>query len=132
MIFIDTSAIYALADRADPRHSIAKDTFGGILASGETILTHNYVLVESTALIQHRIGIEAAMQFAASASSFDVFWVDEEMHGEAISRLAASGRRQLSLVDHVSFMFMSSRGIEIAFAYDSDFELEGFRLLDRC
>lgn len=130
MIFIDTSAIYALADRADPRHRVAKESLSRILASGRSILTHNYVLVESMALIQHRLGAKAAIQFAESASSFDVSWVDAKMHGQAIEQLIASGRRQLSLVDHVSFVFMRSRGIDLAFAFDRDFELAGFGLLE--
>jgi predicted nucleic acid-binding protein len=129
LIFIDTSAIYALADRGDPRHKIAKDTLARILESGEPLLTHNYVLVESQALIQHRLGIKAAIQFAESTSSFEVFWVDAELHQRAIDRLQDSKRRHLSLVDHVSFVLMGIRGIGSAFAYDRDFELEGFRLL---
>jgi predicted nucleic acid-binding protein len=129
LIFVDTSAIYALADRGDSRHKAARATFGHILKSGEPLLTHNYVLVESLALIQHRLGINAAIQFAESASSFEIFWVDAETHNRAIDRLKGSKRQHLSLVDHVSFVFMSSRGIKRAFAYDRDFEVEGFRLL---
>lgn len=35
MIFLDTSAIYALADRADPRHQHAKARFQALLDAGE-------------------------------------------------------------------------------------------------
>lgn len=31
MIFLDTSAIYAMADRADPNHERAKERFEGLL-----------------------------------------------------------------------------------------------------
>ena len=57
MIFLDTSAIYALADRGDPRNEVAKERFQAVLQGGEGMLTHNYVLVESMALIQHRLGL---------------------------------------------------------------------------
>jgi len=46
MIFLDTSAIYALADKADPNHANAYKKFDIALASEEIFLLHNYVLVE--------------------------------------------------------------------------------------
>lgn len=130
MIFLDTSAIYALADRADANHSRAIDRFEVLLdAADETFLTHNYVLLESLALIQHRLGVAAALKLAKSSSRFEIVWVDRKLHDEACRRLSRSPRRRVSLVDHVSFLVMKSRGIETAFAFDPDFEAEGFRLL---
>lgn len=127
MIFIDTSAIYALADRSDPNHPQAKRQFARILDSGEPILTHNYILVESMALLQHRLGLPSAVALAESSRSFEIEWIDEELHREANMRWAR-GRRTLSFVDHVSFLVMKRLEIDVAFAFDPDFESEGFRL----
>jgi len=77
MIFLDTSAIYALADQADPRHERAKEWFQAVLDMGEGILTHNYVLVEAKALIQNRLGLAAALKLARDSRAFDIEWVDE-------------------------------------------------------
>jgi len=52
VIFLDTSAVYALADKADPHHVAACTEFDLALRSGETFLLHNYILVESVALLQ--------------------------------------------------------------------------------
>jgi predicted nucleic acid-binding protein len=127
VIFVDTSALYALADRADRNHSAATKTLSLLLETGEPLVTHNYVLVESLALLQHRLGIDSALGLARTIDHFAVDWVDEALHGQAVQALARSSRRRVSLVDHVSFLVMRARRIEDAFAFDDDFEREGFR-----
>lgn len=128
MIFLDTSAIYALADRADPRYEHAAERFEALLNRGENILTHNYVLVEAMALIQSRLGLTAALQLAHDCRAFEIEWVDEATHEEAVGRLAKLGRRRVSLVDQVSFLIMRRRGVRTALAFDPDFEREGFQI----
>lgn len=128
MIFLDTSAIYALADQADPRHVEAKERFETLLSLREVLLTHNYVLVESLALLQHRLGLAAALKLARSSSGFEVVWVEKPLHEEAARRLARTGKRRVSFVDHVSFLVMRSNGLKTALAFDPDFEEEGFQL----
>jgi predicted nucleic acid-binding protein len=127
MIFLDTSAIYAMADRADPRHELAKERFRVLLEAGEEMLTHNYVLIESMALIQHRLGLAAALKLAHDSRVFEIEWVGKTAHDEAVRGLARS-RRHVSIVDQVSFLVMRLRGVEVALAFDRDFVDEGFRL----
>lgn len=129
MIFLDTSAIYALADRADANHRRAARLFAEALASGERFVTHNYVLVESMALLQHRLGPAAAVKLADDAQAFELEWITSAIHDQAIDWLRTSDRRHVSLVDGVSFIVMRSRQIEVAFAFDPHFVGEGFRLL---
>jgi predicted nucleic acid-binding protein len=128
MIFLDTSAIYAMADRADPNHAAALDTFRQVLADKETLLLHNYILIESAALIQGRLGLRAALLFLVDAKAFEVEWVDEALHDEARRELAAIGRRGISLVDCTSFVVMRRRGVRRAFAFDPDFSEQGFSI----
>lgn len=59
----------------------------------------------------------------------EVWWVDETLHGAATAALLASGARALSLVDWVSFELMRRLGLSEAFAFDDDFEEQGFALL---
>ncbi|HEV8130837.1 MAG TPA: PIN domain-containing protein, partial [Acidobacteriota bacterium] len=103
MIFLDTSAIYALADQADPNHAIAKQMFQAALDAGEEILTQNYVLVESMALIQQRLGKAAALRLAEDSDAFEIEWVDSDVHRKAVLLLARTERRRVSFVDQVSF-----------------------------
>jgi predicted nucleic acid-binding protein len=129
VIFLDTSAIYALADRGDPNHRTALRRFEAILEAGAPLLTHNYVLLESIALVQHRLGAAAALKLAHEATAFVVEWVDEPTHRDAVAALARRDRRQVSLVDAVSFLVMRRRGVRKAFAIDPHFSEEGFEIV---
>src|SRR3989442_92709 len=82
-----------MADRGDPRHQRAKERFQALLEAGEGVLTHNYVLVEAMALIQHRLGVVAALKFAHSASAFEIGWVDRARPAEAVRPPGGAVRR---------------------------------------
>lgn len=129
MIFIDTSAIFALASARDIEHQAARRRFGTLLRTRRRLLTHSYVLSESMALLHHRLGREAALAFASEAQAFEVEWVDESLHDSSVAALRTAPRT-LSLVDQVSFLVMRRRGIDEAFAFDRHFAAAGFRLYD--
>lgn len=131
MIFLDTSAIYAWADSADPNHSVAVRRLQAILQAEEDLLTHNYVLIESMALLQACLGVTAAIKLAKDAKAFAVEWVDEELHAQAVRELERSNKRRLSLADHISFLVMKRYRLAEAFTFDSDFTAAGFRLYSR-
>ncbi len=129
MIFLDTSAIYAIADQADPNHARAMALVAQAQREGESFLVHNYVLVESTALLQRRLGLESALLFIQESERFRIHWVGAREHREAVELLRERGRRGLSLVDCVSFVVMRQEGVARVLAFDTDFEREGFQLL---
>jgi predicted nucleic acid-binding protein len=129
VIFLDTSAIYAWADAADPNHPAAVRRLEAILADRQELLTHNYVLVEATALLQARLGLSAAIRLARDADRFVIDWVDDELHAAGLRALERPRRRRISLVDHISFLVMARRGVRIAFAFDPHFAGSGFTLL---
>jgi uncharacterized protein len=128
MIFLDTSAIYALADKADPNHADAYKKFDLALKSGEIFLLHNYVLVESAALLQARLGLQSALLFLGDAKAFNMEWVDLALHQEAVKELEKIGKRGISLVDCMSFVVMRRRGVQRVFAFDPDFHDQGFTI----
>ncbi|MGI9081208.1 MAG: type II toxin-antitoxin system VapC family toxin [Thermoleophilaceae bacterium] len=127
--FVDTSALYALLDRSDPDHERVARVFPDLLG-GDPLVTHSYVLVEATALVQRRLGIAAVRDLTgALLSAVETKWVDRELHDAALGALLAAGRRGVSLVDWTSFEMMRRLGIERAFALDVDFERQGFAVL---
>ena len=128
MTFVDTSAIYAWADTADPNHGAAVRRLQVLLKSGEDLLTHNYVLVESLALLQGRLGLAAAIKLARDSRAFVIEWVDDDLHALGVRELERSKKRKVSLVDHISFLVMDRRNVTTAFAFDPDFISAGFRL----
>ena len=128
MIFLDTSAIYALADANDMRHSEAREMFDLAFDNDEDILIHNYVLIESAALLQRRLGLDVALRFLDQMVSIQTHWIDSEDHAQAVTLLRGRDSRGLSLVDCASFVVMRRYGISHAIAFDADFEHEGFSI----
>jgi len=130
VIFVDTSAFYALIDDRDPSHPRAREQLERFARADEALLSHEYVLVESTALIQRRLGVAVLRRFVDDFLPLvAIAWVDEALHVEAREALLASGRRHVSLVDWVSFLIMRRHGVTRAFAFDPDFGAQGFDAL---
>lgn len=126
-IFIDTSAFYAVFDRDDSNHAEAKSAWNKLLREADTLLTNNYVLVETTALLQHRLGIAAVRIFQEDVLPLlQVDWISEERHRAGMEALLAAGRKKLSLVDCVSFQTMRANGVRHAFCFDAHFREQGF------
>ena len=91
-------------------------------------MTHSHVLVETTALVQRRLGLEAVADLRDEIMPLlTVTWVDAELHRTALAATLA-GTGEVSLVDHTSFALMRRRGIHRAFAFDDHFVHEGFVL----
>lgn len=98
-------------------------------ARSESLVTHNYVVIETSALVGRRLG--PAAQRALHDDLLPLLamhWVDQDLHVSAVTALLA-GRGRASLVDWVSFELMRRRGIDTAFAFDRDFRLRGFRVI---
>lgn len=94
------------------------------------LLCTNYILLETFALVQHRLGLEALTIFQSDvASVLSVRWVDPRVHAAAVAALLIARRRKLSLVDCVSFEIARRSGVETAFAFDRHFAEQGFQCL---
>ncbi len=130
MVFVDTSALYALLDRDDRHHAEAERAWRALLAPDSGLVTHSYVLVESTALVQRRLGPQAVRGLHTDLPRpIATVWVDQRLHELAVAALLGSERRDVSLVDRVSFELMRQAGIEKAFAFDPGVAHEGFDLV---
>jgi predicted nucleic acid-binding protein len=126
-IFLDTSGLYAVFDRDDTNHSKAKTAWVELLREGAVLLTNNYVLLETAALLQHRIGVAGVRALHEEVTPLlQVDWVSEEQHRSGVEAVLAAGRKKLSLVDCVSFQTMRSRGVRSAFCFDVHFREQGF------
>lgn len=126
-VYVDTSAFLAVLDADDENHEAAKKVWTELLESREAIVCNSYVLMETYALVQHRLGMAAVRAFHE-----DVFpvlqleWIDDSLHQQAANALLTANRRNLSLVDCASFATMRRLGIKKAFAFDKHFSEQGF------
>ena len=129
MIYIDTSAFYAIFDIDDINHKKAKKIWVSLINSQKTITCNNYVLIETNALLQHRFGISAVLDLQKIMPLLQIDWITQEHHHFAISSLLSANLRDLSLVDCSSFETMRRLGIEKVFAFDDHFQRQGFELI---
>jgi len=126
-VFLHRSGLYAVFDRDDANHSRARTAWVEWLREGAVLLTNNYVLLETAALLQHRIGVAAVRALHEEvAPLLQVDWVTEERHRAGVEAVLAATRKKLSLVDCVSFQTMRNRGVRTAFCFDAHFREQGF------
>lgn len=90
-------------------------------------MTHNYVLVETVAIAQRRLGEVAARRLLQElAPVLTTVWVDEATHAAGVAALLAALPTKVSLIDFVSFEVMRGHDIARVFTFDDDFRLAGF------
>lgn len=129
-IFIDTAAFLAVLNANDQFHQSAKSIWNEILSSNVSLFSSNYVILETTALLQHRFGIDALRLFESDIYPVvEIAWVDEAIHRQGMSALLVANRRNLSLVDCTSFEIMRQIGADEVFTFDPHFGEQGFKTL---
>ena len=121
-VFVDTSSLLAVLDAGDLNHPTARASWEGLLGGEAELVTHNYVLVETSALVLRRLGLEALRVFETDiVPILHIIWVTPDVHEAAVGAQLLAARRALSLVDCVSFEVMRRAGLRSAFAFDSHF-----------
>ncbi len=129
-IFVDTSALLALLDADDRNHSIAKQTWEEMVRKEESLKCTNYILIETFALVQHRLGMDAVRTLQEDILPLvSVEWVGEQNHYSSVMALLVADRRGLSLVDCASFETMMRLGLNTTFTLDRHFIEQGFRII---
>jgi predicted nucleic acid-binding protein len=129
-IFIDTAAFLAVLNINDQFHQSAKNIWNEILSSNSPLFSSNYIILETTALLQHRFGIEALRLFQSDILPVvEIAWVDETIHQQGMSALLVANRRNLSLVDCTSFEIMRQIGSDEVFTFDLHFREQGFKVI---
>jgi predicted nucleic acid-binding protein len=127
VIFVDTSAFLATLNVGDRFHASAGVAWRAWLTKEVPLITSNYVVLETTALVQHRLGVEAvATLHEDMIPPLHVEWIDVSLHDLAINALLTLRQRQLSLVDCTSFVLMRHLGIRQVFTFDRHFGEQGF------
>jgi predicted nucleic acid-binding protein len=128
-VFVDTSGFYALMDRSDNNFEKAAGLWRSFLERDFYLRTSNYVIVETLALLQSRLGFEAAsLWYRDVLSLVEILWIDGSMHNLAYELWLGLGRKKLSFVDCVSFIAMRHYKVEKVLGFDKHFVEHGFEV----
>jgi predicted nucleic acid-binding protein len=123
-VFVDTSALIALLDRADPRHEAVRSAFLDL--ADRELVTHGYVVAETLAVARRRFGMDGVIALLDDLLPvLAVLPVEPSLHASAQARYRASLPSGTSFVDQVSFAVMAQEAIDTAFALDADFVTAG-------
>ncbi len=129
-VFVDTSAFYALMDRSDKNYEKAAGFWKYFLENDLNLTTSNYVIVETLALLQSRLGFEAASLWYRDVLVLaEILWIAGSIHDLAYELWLSFGRRKLSFVDCVSFVTMRHYKVEKVFVFDRHFEDQGLEIV---
>ncbi len=130
MIFVDTSAWYAVEVEDDVNHEAACQVLSSI-ASGKhgVAVTSDFVLDEMLTLLRSRKSLASASAFIdkiRKSKSVRIFWVDEGLFDRALDTFKKSDDKLWSFTDCTSFALMRELAISKAFTFDKHFKEAGF------
>jgi predicted nucleic acid-binding protein len=129
-VFVDTSALYAILDANDEHHPAAKQTWVELVDRQVDLIITNYIIVETFALVQRRLGLAALRTLQEDVVPvLRVEWVAEVDHQAGVTAVLVSANRRLSVVDCVSLKTMRALGIKTVFAFDHHFSEQGFECI---
>jgi len=104
-----------------------RESFNYFAKNNIQLVSSSSVVVETTALLQRRIGMAPVHDFNSKILPLlEIIWVDHNWYTRAIQRLFSLNNKTVSLVDCLSFEIMESLQIKCAFAFDKHFEENGF------
>lgn len=128
--FIDTSALIAMLNRDDAKHADCANAWKLLVADDAGMVTTNYVIVETCALAQRRFGMDSIRSLTTDFMPLlSIDHVDESLHAAGLAAMLTANKRDLSLVDCVSFEVMRRRDVTRALTLDADFLAQGFTVV---
>jgi predicted nucleic acid-binding protein len=130
-VFVDTGAYYALTFTGDDNHAAAVAILRQVIQERRQLVTTNFVLAETHALLLNRLNRHIAFQVLegidrSSTRIMRITTADEHHARELLRRYSD---KNFSLTDATSFVVMERMGITTAFAFDHHFAQYGFLIL---
>ncbi len=131
-LFIDTSALAAMADSKDNNHLMAAEYGEAIIGKYQLILT-NYILDELYTLLLMNSGYKKTVFFKRTLDQLlqqkllEITWVSPEVAELAWKVFEQFNTdKQWSFTDCVSYIVMQQQDIQEVFTFDHHFSRMGF------
>ena len=132
LALVDSSAYLAILDQDDEHHKVAQDILAALTDAGFLLLTTNFVVAESHALILSALGHREASEFLREigVSRNRVLRVQEVDEQRARGIIFRDEDKEFSMVDCISYALMERLSISYAFAFDRHFAQYGIQALE--
>jgi len=131
-VFVDSSGLYALADRRDSAHARAAACVAKLIGSGAGLVLTDYILDEACTLAKVRAGGEAALrllEIVEKSRVFQMSWVGVQRFEASKAFFRRHADHGYSFTDCTSFVLMNEMRIRDALTTDRHFAEAGFRTL---
>jgi predicted nucleic acid-binding protein len=127
-ILIDTSALYALADKKDQYHIEASSCLQSIAQKHYPVWVTNCTIIETHRRILQGLGIGKGVVFLdyIYSSGISVVRAQVEDEDQAKDYIHRYKDQDLTYYDAISFAVMKRMGIGSAFTFDRHFTILGF------
>ena len=131
-LFVDTAGWMAMADAADPAHSVCRDARDQWLRDGGVLVTTDYVMDETLTLIRTRLGLDAASAWWRQVDASPRIrweWIGPMRAEKARSWFFRWKDKSFSFTDCTSFVVMRELHRRVALTTDHHFKQAGFLTL---
>ncbi len=123
-VFVDTGGFYAALNRKDQHHQAATRIFYRAVEEKWRLLTSNFVVAETHALLLNRLGRDVAAAWLSDIPAAIIRVLDKDE--EKAKRILLSYRdKEFSYCDATSFAMMERLPIRYVIAFDSHFTQYG-------
>jgi predicted nucleic acid-binding protein len=131
-VFVDSSGLYALADRRDPARAAAQKCVASLARAGTGLVLTDYIIDEVATLAKTKGGGYGALRLLEILDRSDAFrlvWIDEKRFAAAKAFFRQHADHDYSFTDCTSFVVMRELEISEALTADRHFVEAGFRPL---
>ena len=131
-VLVDTGAFYAFADASDAHHPESVAIFTDRRDKGDYLLTTNFIVAETHALLLNRLHRQAAIQFLKDmeeGTHIAVIWATPNNVKQARQIIYRYEDKEATLTDATSFAVMERLHIDQAFTFDRNFAQYGLDVL---
>ena len=131
-VYLDTSALYALADGKDANHKRAVEIYKRLMAQKVVLALSDQIISESATLIRRKLGYSASKKFlqiieeGEGIGLFLIIFTDKELIKKAGEYFLRENDPKLSFVDALSISIMKNEKLKRCFAFDIHFPAAGF------
>jgi|SRR5580765_5581937 predicted nucleic acid-binding protein len=131
-VFADTSGLYALIDRNDVAHAVARQAVGDLLRAGRRLLVTDYVIDETVTLAKARGGsllAERVLDLVEQSRGIRVEWIGLERFESTRAFFRRHADHAYSFTDCSSFVVMRELRLTQALTTDRHFLEAGMESL---